>query len=182
MQRIIAAGAASLLLAACGGATHIQESATSVAQRDLTLTPSAAVQTEVASKIELATTPTTHRARPTRPAAPIRVKVEPEATPVAVPAPAPEPAAAPAPTPVAVAEAPRPDPTGHELAPGATVTIIPTSAGESNSKGGGSGWSEVPAPRTGGVVTIGGWPRGHCGSGGREGPPISILEFYESDW
>jgi hypothetical protein len=172
MQKIIAAAAASLLFAACGGATRVQESASSLPERDLTLSPSAAVQTEVASKIELATTSTPDRGHRVRATTPIRKKVEPKAPPT--PAPAPEPVAAPAPAPVSVAEAPVPA-SGHELAPGSTVTVIPVSTGESSAKGGGGGWSEVPAPKPGGVA-IGAWPRGHCGSGGREGPPVSILQ------
>ena len=175
MQKIIAATAASLLLAACGGATRVQESASSLPERDLTLTPSAAIQTEVASKIELVTTSTTARAQRVRATTPIRKKAEPKASPTPAPAPTSKPIAAPAPTPVSVAEAPIPDASGHELAPGTTVTVIPASTGESSAKGGGGGWSEVPAPKPGGVA-IGAWPRGHCGSGGSEGPPVSILQ------
>ena len=176
MRKMTSAAMISLgLVAACGGPGRIQETATTVPHRDLTLSTSPAPSTEVASRIELAVSPTTHRARRTRAAAPVRVTAEPE-TPVATRVPAPVAAApAPAPSPAPVAEAPQADATGHELAPGRTVTIIPVSAGES-SPGGGGGWSEVPAPRTGGVTFIGGRRGGgHCGSGGREGP-ISILE------
>ena len=174
MRNVITAAAISLILAACGGPT-LQETATSVPKRDLTLTGATGPTLQVASGIELAMVRTTHRSRGARVAAPVRVAREPEA-PVVRPAPTPQPVVLPesAPTPAAV-EAPQPDLNGRELAPGATVTLIPVSAGPSSGgAGGGGGWSEVPAPRGHGGVTIGGGVGGHCG-GGRGRGPVSIL-------
>ena len=65
MQKIIAAAAASVLLAACGSPPRIQETATSVPQRDLTLSPTI-TETQVASKIELAVPSTAHRSKRSR--------------------------------------------------------------------------------------------------------------------
>jgi hypothetical protein len=171
MQKIIVAGAASLLLAACGGSTRIQESATSIPQRDLTLTPATGATTQFASKLELGV-PTqevrqTRAPRASRQGRVTRVPDVPAAqapTPVAVAAPAPVTDAPPPPPP--------PDPTGRELAPGATITVIPAST-SSGSAGGGTDWSEIPAPREGGVVMIGGGHGGRCQGRGRG--PVSIL-------
>jgi hypothetical protein len=171
MYKIIAVGAASLLLAACGGPTRIQESATSIPQRDLTLTPSAPPETQFASRIELGA-----------PVQQVRVTQAPKAarsgriakvpvTPVVESAPAPEPVTAPAPAPVA--EAPQPDPSGRELAPGATVTIVPVATASGPGGGAGADWSEVPAPRERGVVMVGGGHGGRCRGRGRG--PVSIL-------
>lgn len=174
MRNVIAAATISLILAACGGPT-LQETATSVPKRDLTLTTATAATVQVTSGIELATVRTTHRSRAARPAALVPVAPEPE-TPVAQPAPASEPVALAesAPAPVAATEAPQPDPSGRELAPGATVTIIPVSTGApSGAAGRGGGWSEVPVPRGRGVI-IGGGTGGRCG-GGRGRGPVSIL-------
>jgi hypothetical protein len=175
MRNVIAAAAFSVILAACGGPT-LQETATSVPKRDLTLTTAAAPTVQVVSGIELGTMRTTHRSRPRLSAAPVRVAPEPE-IPAPQPVPASEPVALPepAPVPVAAAEEPQPDPSGRELAPGATVTMIPVSAGPSSGgAGGGDEWSDAPAQHGhGGVVTVG-WAGGHCGSGGGQGP-VSIL-------
>ncbi len=173
MRYMIAAVAAPLILAACGGPAAIQETATSVPHRDLTLTTSPSPDVQVASRIELAVVRRVHRARTVQPAAPARIAPQPDPA-AAEPAPilvvAPEPA--PAPTPVAVAETPRPDPTGRELAPGATVTVIPvSSAGSAGSVSAGGDWSEVPARRGRGIM-IGGHG-GNCGGRGRG--PVSIL-------
>jgi hypothetical protein len=170
MQKIIVAGAASLLLAACGGSTRIQESASSIPQRDLTLSPASVAPTSFASKLELGKPARevrqTRAPRASRQGRVARVPDEPkpsEPTPIAVAAPVPV-AEAPAPPP--------PDPTGRELAPGATVTVIPVST-SSGSGGGGTDWSEIPAPREGGVVMIGGGHGGRCQGRGRG--PVSIL-------
>ncbi len=175
MRTLIAATASVLVLAACGGPNTVQETATSVPKRDLTLTTSNASTSQVASRIELATTiPARHRQAP-RPAAPVRVEPEPE-TPVAAPAPVPPPPVPAQPTTApTVAQAPPSDLTGHELAPGRTVTIIPASTGTSSVEPGTGDWSEVPAPRTGGGVMIGGGRGGRC-HGGRGGGPVSILK------
>ena len=182
MQKIIAAAAASVLLAACGSPARIQETASSVPQRDLTLSPSV-TESEIASKIELAVPATTHRSKPSRTVTRSRVAVAGKSAAVS-PAPAPSPApelVAPAvtPTPTAVAATPLSDPNSHELAPGATVTIVPVSTASSSPSGAGSDWSEIPSPRPGGGVTLSGWGGGHCGSGGRDHGgrgPVSILQ------
>jgi hypothetical protein len=182
MQKILAATAASVLLAACGSPARIQETATSVPQRDLTLSPSV-TETQVASKIELALPATTHRSKPFMTVTRARVHVAAKST-VVSPAPAPTPApelVAPmaAPTPTAIATSSRLDPSSHELAPGATVTIVPVSTASGSPNGAGSDWSEIPSPRPGGGVTIVGWGGGHCGSGGRDHGgrgPVSILQ------
>ena len=183
MQKLIVSAAASVLLAACGSPARIQETATSVPQRDLTLSPSV-TETQVASKIELAVPATTHQSKPSRTVTRARVHVAAKSA-VVSPAPAPAPTPAPelvasvvAPTPTSVAASPPPDPNSHELAPGATVTIVPVSTA-SASPNGGSDWSEIPSPRPGGGVTISGWGGGHCGSGGRDHGgrgPVSILQ------
>ena len=141
MQKIIAAAAASVLLAACGSPARIQETATSVPQRDLTLSPTI-TETQVASKIELAVPATAHRSKPSRTVTRVRLPVAAK-TAVVSPAPAPTPAPevvtpAVAPTPTAVAASPRLDPNSHELAPGATVTIVPVSTASSSPSGAGA--------------------------------------------
>jgi hypothetical protein len=173
MQKIVAAGVATLILAACGGqgSGRVQESATFVPQRDLTLSPSSEVETQVTSKIELAAVPTAHRSRSSRSATKTRAAPAARATvpvPTSLVAPAPV-TERPTPTPAANA-----DPNSHELAPGATVTMIPVSTASTETNDRGGGWSEIPSPRPGGGVTIRGWPGGHCGSGGRG--PVSILQ------
>lgn len=169
MQKIIVAGAASLLLAACGSPARIQESATSIPQRDLTLTPSAATAPQVASKLELGTPVTQARmVRAPHAARSGRVTKVPD-VPAVEPTPVPEPVAAP----VAVAKAPQADPSGRELAPGVTVAVIPASSATGVDGGGGGDWSEIPAPRERGVVMIGGGHGGRCSGRGRG--PVSIL-------
>jgi hypothetical protein len=172
MQKIIVAGAAALLLSACGGSTRIQESATSIPTRDLTLTPAAGATTQFASKLELGTPAREVRqARAPRASRQGRVARVPD---VPVPSePTPTRVAVAAPAPVAEAPAPPPpDATGRELAPGATVTVIPVS-NASGPSGGGTDWSEIPAPREGGVVMVGGGHGGRCQGRGRG--PVSIL-------
>ena len=173
-MRNVAVSAISIILAACGGPA-LQKTATSVPKRDLTLTTAAAPALQVASGIELATTRTTHRSRSRRAAAPVFVEPAPP-TPETQPGPAPDPVSVSEPAPVpAVAEAMEPAPSGRELAPGATVTVIPVSTGPSGGGlGGGEEWAEAPVGSGHGGVVIGGWGRGHCGSGGGEGP-VSIL-------
>ena len=130
---------------------------------------------QVASKLELATVRYARRAPVVRAAAHMSARPTP-AVPLLAPSPAPaeEPVAVPTPAPAPVASE-APDPTGHELAPGKTVTIIPASAGPSSGGAGGGGdWSEVPVPRGHGGVMIGGGVGGHCG-GGRGRGPVSIL-------
>ena len=175
MRNVIAAAAFSVILTACGGPT-LQETATSVPQRDLTLTAAAAPTVQIVSGIELGTMRTSHRSRPRLPAAPVRVAPEPE-IPATQPVSPSEPVALPepAPVPLAAAEEVQPDPSGRELAPGATVTIIPVSTGSSSGgAGGGEEWSDVPAQRGHGGVVIGGGAGGQCG-GGRGRGPVSIL-------
>ncbi len=177
MQKIIIAGAASLLLAACGGPTRIQESATSIPQRDLTLTPSAEATTQVASRLELSVpTREVREIRAPRASRKGRVTRAPETT--APPAPTPAPVSVAAPAPVTEAATPPatpapPDPTGRELAPGSTVTVIPVSTSSSGAGGAGTDWSEIPASREGGTVMIGGGHGGRCQGRGRG--PVSIL-------
>ena len=178
MRKMTSAGMIPIvLMAACGGPGRIQETATTVPHRDLTLSTSSAPSTEVTSRIELAALPTTHRSKPARPATRIRVEATPE-TPVATPAPAAvAELAEPAPAQEAVAAPPAADANSHELAPGSTVTIVPVSTASATPSGGGDAWSEIPSPRPGGGVTIRGWPGGHCGSGGSGGRgPVSILQ------
>lgn len=173
MQKIIVAGAVSLLLAACGGSTRIQESATSIPERDLTLTPSAGATAQVASKLELgAPTREVRQIRAPRAARQGRVERVPDVPEPSAPSPTTVTVAAS--TPVAEAPVPPPpaDPTSRELAPGATVTVIPVS-NSSGSGGGGTEWSEIPAPREGGIVMVGGGHGGRCQGRGRG--PVSIL-------
>ena len=175
MRNVIGATVLSLILAACGGPT-LQETATSVPKRDLTLTTATAPGVQVTSGIELATTRPIHRSRSQRPAAPVLVASALE-TPEAQPAAVSEPTALPepAPLPAAAADVIQPDPSGRELAPGATVTVIPVSGGgSSGGDGDGVELAEMPAQHGHGGVVIGGWPGRHCGSGGGDGP-VAIL-------
>lgn len=174
MRTSIAVAALPILLAACGGPGPIQETGTSVPRRDLTLSTTSIAAAQVASKIELVPERLTRHNRP-RPSPEPRVEREPE-VPLTSPAPASitHPIAAPETASAPAAEAPPPDPTGRELAPGATVTILPVSSPASNAGTSGE-WSEVPAPRSRGGVMIGGGHGGHCG-GGRGRGPVAILK------
>lgn len=173
MRNAIAATAVSLLLAACGAPAQV-ETATSVPQRDLTLSTSAAPSVRVASRIELPTIRVAHQPRAHRAAAAKTIR-EPEARPTP-PAPAPKPESAnPSPAPIAVPVAAMAGPSGRELAPGVTVSAIPVSNGPSTVAPGPTDWSEVPAARSHGGVMIGGGAGGRCG-GGRGRGPVSILK------
>jgi hypothetical protein len=118
------------VLAACGSEDGERNVPAQSLQRDLTLQPAAAVvaPVEVASAVEL------KRPEPPRRAAP-RPKPSPEHTLAPTPKPTPqasplaEPALATVPVKVAVAEAPSPAPSGRELAPGQTVTVLPAATG-----------------------------------------------------
>ena len=118
----------------CGTASKgTEEAAFRVPQRDLTLREAGAPEVEVASPVELATTPmqraAAHRPQRARRLAPAR---RPEATAPEALAPAPPPALTP-PAALAASAAPGPaDP--HALAPGQTVTIIPASSGPSTER------------------------------------------------
>lgn len=173
MRIWIAVAATPILLAACGGPIRVQESASSVSRRDLTLGSSALAPAQVVSKIEMVPERTARRSR--RPRAPEPARVEREMPEVATaPAPVPAPEVAPPPVSAPIAETAPPDPTGRELAPGATVTIVPVSS-PASSAGSSGDWSEVPAPRARGGIMMGGGHGGRCG-GGRGRGPVSILK------
>jgi len=173
MWKLAAVASAPLILAACGGPSRIQEAATSVPQRDLTLSTASSINTQVVSKMELAPTRTVQQVRRHHLTKPARATRAPEAPVPRAPAVEPAPVPAPALPAPAAAEVSAPDPSGRELAPGQTVTVIPVSAGPSAPESDGAQWSEVPASRGRGVM-IGGHG-GDCG--GRRGRgPVSILE------
>ena len=181
MRKLIAALVPIGLLAACGGQSGIEQAATSVPQRDLTLSTAAVPSVDVASGIELVSEPTTRRSRPIRPVEPVKVarETQPE-TAVAQPTPESQPAAAsepaPLPAPAApLAEAPQFDAMSRELAPGATITVIPVSTTSSGAGSPGSDWSEAPRARTRGTAIMGGGHAGNCGAGRGRGP-VSILK------
>jgi hypothetical protein len=171
MRLLIIAVLVPIISAACGAPRRADQETSSAPYRDLTLSSTSVVSSQVTSGIELAREQPTrqvHRARRSPMVAPASAETR-EPKPISGGLPAPE-RVAPAPAP---AEALPPDPSGRELAPGATVTIIPVSAVSPASSDPG-GWSEVPAPRPGGGVMIVGGRGGHCG-GGRGGGPVSIL-------
>jgi hypothetical protein len=173
MWKLAAVAAAPLLVVACGGPSRIQETATSVPQRDLTLSTASSSTTQVVSKIELAPTRTVQRPRRSNVTRTVHAVGLPEAPVPAASAVEPAPVTAPVAPAPGVADASAPDPTGRELAPGRTVTVIPVSAGPSTPEASGRRWSEVPVPR-GPRVMIGGHG-GDCG--GRPGRgPVSILK------
>ena len=168
------------LLAGCAGPGRVQETAAFVPRRDLTLTTADAPSVNVASKVELgaAAPHEARRASRARPATVVRPSPRaPVVAPLVVdPAPSPSPVAA-APT-APASEAVSADRSGRELAPGATVMVLPASTGGASSGETNAGWSEgIQSRHHGGVMIGGGHGGGRCG-GGREGGgggPVSIL-------
>lgn len=166
---------AAAAVAGCGTASEGREQAAlRTPRRDLTLRPADAVETEVASPVELGSTPvqrpTTHRLQRSRRPAPARrpQAIEAGGAP-ATPAPAPAPAAT-VPAFLAASTAPQPaDP--HELAPGQSVTVIPASSGPSTAPEATPDWTdERPSgARPGIAVGGGGSGGGGCRPGGAGG-------------
>jgi hypothetical protein len=117
------------LLGACGTGGEGRAPVAAL-ERDLTLQNSAAPTLEVASAVELGRPEPRQQATP-RPKPSRKPALAPTPKPAPKAAPASEQVSAPVPVAVAVAEMPAPAPTGRELAPGQTVTVLPASTGPS---------------------------------------------------
>ncbi|MBA3259674.1 MAG: hypothetical protein H0T68_09435 [Gemmatimonadales bacterium] len=158
------------LLAACGTEGSERIEAAGALKRDITLQSAAIPAVEVASAVELG------RAEPRQRRAP-RPKRSPE--PALTPTPQPAPEAAPTPelavapvrVAVAAAELPAPAPSGRELAPGQTVTVLPASAGPGNT---GPSDLYLPGEPGRGMFKPGG---GACPHPPRRGRPVGIVGF-----
>jgi outer membrane biosynthesis protein TonB len=155
------------LLAGCGGEELDRVAPADAFARDIKLSGAPAQPVEVVSPVELG--------RPEPPRQPVQ---RPQPTPRPAPAPKPEtdpaPEMAPAPelvavpAPAAVAEVPAPAPSGRELAPGQTVTVLPASTGPS------TGATDLDFPEGQGLKAGG----GHCPLPPRRGGrPIGIIGF-----
>jgi hypothetical protein len=119
------------LLGACGTGGGEKSAPAETLQRDLTLQPTstvAAPAVEVASPVELRRAAPPRKAAPNPKPSPKRA-LAPTTAPAPEASPTPEPVAVPVQAAVAIAEAPAPAPTGRELAPGQTVTVLPASTG-----------------------------------------------------
>ena len=133
-------------------------------RRDLTLRQTESRAMEVASPVELARAPAQARAarqvrHTTKAARASRRTAPPVSEPLPTPAPTPAaPVAAPAET-----EAPDP----HALAPGQTVTIVPTSTASSTDAPSGGDWTDRLPERGRGTTIRGGG--GDCGGRGHGG-------------
>lgn len=157
------------LLGACASDTGRPETAARALERDITLQAAAAPVVQVASAVELGRPEPMERTVPRR-------KTTPRPAPAPVPeaageaAPDPEPVSVPAPAAAAEATRPEPAPTGRELAPGQTVTVLPASSGATS-----QGPDEVYLPlEPGRGIKAGG---GHCPTPPRRGRPVGIVGF-----
>ncbi len=158
------------LLAACGPGEGDRTEATGALKRDITLQSATVPAVEVASPVELG------RAEPQqRPAPRPRRSPEPALAPTPEPAPeaapTPELALAPVKVTIATAELPAPAPSGRELAPGQTVTVLPASTGSANT---GPSDLYLPGEPGRGMFKPGG---GACPHPPRRGGPVGIVGF-----
>jgi hypothetical protein len=166
-MRVLLPLSIALLAAGCRGASPDSEGAAyQVPNRDLTLRPpTESASPEVASPVELVRAPAQRRAeRHTR--QPRQAVTVLHAMTVSTVERAP--AAAPSLPPAVSAETEAPDP--HALAPGQTVTVLPSSTASADTPASSGDWTDA-LPADGRGTTIRGGGGGDCGGRGHGGRP-----------